>query len=62
MKWGLIQFIIGIITALAGATIMFLGNVFGENNSGIATVIGILGIGLIATSGYRLAYNLSKKR
>jgi len=46
----MIQFIIGICVSLIGAGIMFHGNIFGENNSGIATVIGIIGIGLIATS------------
>ena len=45
-----IQFIIGICISLIGAGIMFHGNILGENNSGIATVIGIIGIGLIATS------------
>ncbi|MFH1439951.1 MAG: hypothetical protein ABIG89_05260 [Candidatus Woesearchaeota archaeon] len=45
-----IQFIAGICIALVGAGIMFHGNIFGERNSGIATIIGIIGIGLIATS------------
>jgi hypothetical protein len=54
MKKGLIRFIMGIITALIGAAIMFHGNIFGEKNTGIAIVIGIVGIGLIATSKYRL--------
>ena len=45
-----IQFIAGICIALIGAGIMFHGNLFGERNSGIATIIGIIGIGLIATS------------
>ncbi|MDD2665515.1 MAG: hypothetical protein PHD13_01855 [Methanocellales archaeon] len=45
-----VQFIAGICIALIGAGIMFHGNVFGERNSGIATIIGIIGIGLIATS------------
>jgi hypothetical protein len=45
-----IQFIAGICIALIGAGIMFHGNIFGERNSGIATIIGIIGIGLIATS------------
>jgi hypothetical protein len=49
-KKALIQFVLGIIVALIGAAIMFEGNIFGENNSGIATVIGIIGIGIIATS------------
>ncbi|MDD5178457.1 MAG: hypothetical protein PHT54_04235 [Candidatus Nanoarchaeia archaeon] len=46
----LIKFIAGICIALIGAGIMFHGNIFGERNSGIATVIGIIGIALIATS------------
>ena len=34
--------------------IMLHGHVFGERNSGIATLIGIIGIGMIATSNVRL--------
>jgi len=29
---------------------MFHGGIFGENNSGIATIIGIIGIGIIGSS------------
>ena len=47
-------FVLGIIVALIGAAIMFEGSLFGERTTGIATVIGIIGIGLIATSSYRL--------
>ena len=43
-------FILGIILALIGAAIMFEGSLFGERTTGIATVIGIVGICLIATS------------
>jgi uncharacterized membrane protein YccC len=50
----LIQFLLGIIVALIGAFIMFEGSIFGENTTGVAIVIGIIGIGLIATSSYRL--------
>jgi len=49
-----IQFAAGIVLALIGAGIMFHGNIFGESNSGIAIVIGIIGIALIATSKVRL--------
>jgi hypothetical protein len=49
-KKALIQFVLGIIVALIGAAIMFEGSIFGERTSGIATVIGIIGIGIIATS------------
>ena len=50
----IILFIVGICIALIGAGIMFHGNIFGENNSGIATVIVIIGIGVIASSNFRL--------
>jgi anthranilate phosphoribosyltransferase len=49
-----IHFVAGICIALIGAGIMFHGNIFGESNSGIATVIGIIGILMIATSKFRL--------
>ena len=47
-------FILGLTLALIGAGVMFHGDILGENNSGIATIIGIIGIGLIATSNFRL--------
>ena len=47
-------FITGLILALAGAFLMFNGDILGENTTGIATVIGIIGIGLIATSNFTL--------
>ena len=43
-------FVLGLIVALTGAFFMFDGDILGENTSGIATVMGIVGIGLIATS------------
>jgi len=43
-------FIMGLMLALTGAFLMFDGDILGENTSGIATVVGIVGIGLIATS------------
>ena len=49
-----IQFVVGICVALIGAGIMFHGSIFEESNSNIATVIGIVGIALIATSKFRL--------
>ena len=45
-----IHFLLGIIIALIGAGIMFHGNIFGENNSGIATIIGFIGICIISSS------------
>ncbi|MFQ5891236.1 MAG: hypothetical protein ACE5HW_00390 [Candidatus Methanofastidiosia archaeon] len=47
-KLFVVQWLIGIGLALIGAGIMFHGNIFGENNSGITTVIGIFGLCLIA--------------
>jgi len=47
-------FIIGLVLALTGAFFMFDGDILGENTTGIATVIGIVGIGLIATSNVGL--------
>lgn len=53
------QFIIGIVLALIAAIFMFDGDILGENTTGISTVLGIIGIGLIATSNINL---LSLKR
>lgn len=47
-------FIIGLVLALTAAFFMFDGDILGENTTGIATVIGIVGIGLIATSNFTL--------
>ncbi len=43
-----IQFVAGIILALTGAFLMWNGSILGENATGI------VGIGLIATSKFRL--------
>lgn len=48
------QWIIGIVIALTAAIFMFDGNILGENTTGISTVMGIIGIGLIATSNVNL--------
>ena len=53
MERKVIQFVLGIVVALIGAAIMFLGNIFGDYNTGVAIVMGIVGIGLIATSRVR---------
>jgi multisubunit Na+/H+ antiporter MnhB subunit len=47
-------FILGLILSLTAAFFMFDGDILGENTTGIATVIGIVGIGLIATSNFTL--------
>ncbi|HEY95468.1 MAG TPA: hypothetical protein G4O15_11095 [Dehalococcoidia bacterium] len=47
-------FITGLFLALTAAFFMFDGDILGENTKGIATVIGIVGICLIATSNVTL--------
>jgi len=49
-----VQFIIGIAIALMAAIFEFDGDILGENTAGISTVIGIVGICLIATSNVHL--------
>jgi len=52
MRWQYACFALGIIVCLIGALVMVAGeSILGENHTGIATVIGIVGIGLIGTSG-----------
>ena len=57
INWGLrnvkkyreILFVLGILICLAGAALMFDGAILGETTTNVATVLGITGIGLIAT-------------
>ncbi|MFC1927553.1 hypothetical protein ACFLW7_03140 [Chloroflexota bacterium] len=53
------QWIIGLVIAVIAAIFMFDGDILGENTTGISTVMGIVGICLIATSNVTL---LSPKR
>jgi hypothetical protein len=46
--------ITGLILASTAAFFMFDGDILGENTTGIATVVGIVGICLIATSNITL--------
>jgi len=48
------QWILGLAIALIAAAFMFDGDILGDNTAGIATVIGIVGICLIATSNVQL--------
>jgi len=48
------QWIIGIVIAVTAAIFMFDGDILGENTAGISTVIGIIGISLIASSNVHL--------
>ena len=49
-KTFLIQFIVGLSCSLTGAFLMFNGELFGDSTTGIARIIGIVGILLIATA------------
>jgi hypothetical protein len=48
------QWIVGIVIAVIAAVFMFDGHILGENTTGISTVMGIVGISLIATSNVNL--------
>jgi len=48
------QWIIGLVIAIIAAIFMFDGDILGENTTGISTVLGIVGICLIATSNVQL--------
>jgi hypothetical protein len=50
-------FVLGILICLTGAALMFDGAILGETTTNIAIVLGITGIGLIATSTERRAMN-----
>jgi hypothetical protein len=62
-KYAIATFAVGLAVCLTGAALMaFGGGLLGENHTGIATVIGIVGIGLIGTSGTTFAAISSKRR
>jgi LPXTG-motif cell wall-anchored protein len=54
------QWIVGLVIAITAAIFMFDGDILGENTTGISTVMGIVGISLIATSNVNLL-TLSRK-
>ena len=65
-SWQYALFILGVSLCLIGALLMVVGEgILGENHTGIATVIGIVGIGLIgtftSTSGLRNAKKSQKE-
>ena len=41
---------IGVLVCLTGGFLMYTGSILGESTSGIATVLGIIGIGIITSS------------
>ena len=60
-KWNNIVRILGIATCLIGAYLMAFGEpIIGVNHAGVATVVGITGIGLI-TTGNSIAIARQKK-
>ena len=54
-KYREILFVLGILICLAGAALMFDGAILGGTTTNVATVLGITGIGLIATSTQKRA-------
>ena len=48
------QWTIGLVIAIIAAIFMFDGDILGERTAGISTVMGIVGICLIATSNVQL--------
>ena len=48
------QWTVGFVAATLAAIFMFDGDILGENTAGISTVMGIVGICLIATSSVNL--------
>ena len=48
-KYRRILFVLGVLICLAGAGLMFDGAILGETTTNVATVLGITGMGLIAT-------------
>jgi hypothetical protein len=53
-RWQHAVLALGVLVCLIGALMMAVGeSILGENHTGIATVVGIVGIGLIARSSKR---------
>jgi len=48
---GVALFALGVALCLTGAFLMWDGSILGENHAGIATIVGIIGIGLIGNAG-----------
>lgn len=59
--WQRALFALGLSLCLTGAFLMVDGNIFGERTTGIATVVGIFGIGLISTFTTRLGLKSAKE-
>jgi hypothetical protein len=62
-KYAIVIFALGLAVCFTGAVLMAFGEgLLGENHTGIANVIGIVGIGLIGTSGAIFASISSKNK
>ena len=48
-----LSMVVGVLLCLVGGFLMFQGNILGERTTGIARVVGIIGIGIIASSKTR---------
>jgi len=55
MRWEYALFALGVLVCLIGAFLMFEAHILGESARDWAIVIGIVGIGLIGTSGALIA-------
>jgi len=61
-KYAMAILALGLAVCLTGAALMAFGEgLLGENHTGIATIVGIVGIGLIGTSGVTFASTSSKR-
>ena len=50
-SWQYVLFALGVLVCLTGSFLMGWGEpILGENHTGIATVIGIVGIGIVASA------------
>jgi hypothetical protein len=61
-NWNYIILVLGIATCLIGAFLMAFGEpIVGVDHAGIATIVGIIGIGLIATGNPALLSGKKKE-
>ena len=61
-KYAIAIFALGVAVCLTGAALMAFGEgLLGENHTGIATVIGIVGIGILGTFATTFAAISSKR-
>ncbi len=62
-KWRHALLALGISVCLIGALLMAAGEgIFGENHSGVAAVVGIVGIGIIGTSNTTLVSRKAERK